>query len=653
MLFEITQPAIGTEFLGQFEIASEDAFHCGCYGDAWLHFFAGEAELAVIGFHHSLSLRWRNGPWNSDARLANGSGTDLSQWFATMGYSGFEEKRLSAIAETEKRELLSRTFWEQLDPGMRATISAAETLFRREQFVAKRILTDAPDPTAVLVGIFRAFGQRPLDTLSYDSVSSLARTVVEQASADDLLNSLKVIEADVAGKNGAALLFCEFPFHRKLDSNSADYWAAKLGELVLASENDSRKADAIRRMTDTPGGQVDEMLLSIAEARRTFSYVAHLNRDQYDQEPELLASVCLALAIRGHPRAAEAIAAHRQTLDDFGKAAIHVAECLVSKTIALDPSVFKIQSSLIGFGALKLLEDAAPDQVPARLIGAAMDAPWGAVRSAATKLGAKLGVGPVKEIEEHNFDEVNFDDSLADSAPQIGVSEYTAALVRAKGITKGRLLQLRGHAFLNLGRNDEALKDYEAAKEFDRRTNRSDKAKALWRSGRVKEAVQELSWKLPLSDPWELTLRGTAYFAEEKFSDAERDFAAASTVDPRNSQAIIFQHISAHLSANQQMSRLNAPNEYRFVHDDFDQALEEYFLGRIEDTQLMDRAAEAEFAMLTRARAWFFRSQLARMNGDSVVEQANLRECVALEQFQADEHWLALARLARLKSATN
>jgi len=75
------------------------SFHCMCCGNPTLVFFAAGKEIASIGVHHGLSIRWSQGPWNGDAMLLNGD--DLAQWVAAHGDDGPLQERRAAKARAE------------------------------------------------------------------------------------------------------------------------------------------------------------------------------------------------------------------------------------------------------------------------------------------------------------------------------------------------------------------------------------------------------------------------------------------------------------------------------------------------------------------------------------------------------------------------
>lgn len=82
-------------------VEDEEPFHCRCFGSPTLVFHAAGQELAALGVHHGLSVRWVSsspGGWASDARLTRDSGDRLVQWLAAHGAPWPRVERMRARA---------------------------------------------------------------------------------------------------------------------------------------------------------------------------------------------------------------------------------------------------------------------------------------------------------------------------------------------------------------------------------------------------------------------------------------------------------------------------------------------------------------------------------------------------------------------------
>jgi tetratricopeptide (TPR) repeat protein len=78
--FEITDTGEIRAFLDRLRIdEAASGGSCLCCGEPTFEFYAGGRMLAMIGFHHGLTLRWR-AAWPGDAVLTGSSGEALCLW---------------------------------------------------------------------------------------------------------------------------------------------------------------------------------------------------------------------------------------------------------------------------------------------------------------------------------------------------------------------------------------------------------------------------------------------------------------------------------------------------------------------------------------------------------------------------------------------
>ena len=68
-------------------------------GDPTLEIYAGGKRLAVLGYHHSLTIRWSKG-WKFDGQLLDGR--RFSEWFATNGVPGPKLEREVSLKENRQ-----------------------------------------------------------------------------------------------------------------------------------------------------------------------------------------------------------------------------------------------------------------------------------------------------------------------------------------------------------------------------------------------------------------------------------------------------------------------------------------------------------------------------------------------------------------------
>ena len=656
VLLTLESPGIGREFLEQVSIDEHAVwFHCMCYGDAWLTFYKAGAKKATISFHHSQSLRWMDGPWSSDASLANKTGIKLAQWFAAKGYAAFEEERLATIARRQAEEKKQREFSGEVPTSLQEMLKTSGSGVNREGTLARRALVTSLSRPQLIASVFRAFGHVPSNTRGYDPLMSVCRRIVEMADGGDLARGFEIIADDPSALHGAAFLFCATPYLKHLQPREAAILAPKLAEIVFSTFDDSSKDDAIRRLAylRVTASDVDALLAAIASGKRTFSYTAHLKRRNSDAEPELVSAACLALAIRKYPGTAElATNLLAVTSDGPSKAALEVALCLSTGKADLKPEVFKLESFLIGFAAMEVLRGMPADRVPAALVGAALDAPYAAVSGEAEAFAETLGIRRETRPVPHNFDEVPVDDDLASENPNEAIAVYSDQMNIAIGATKARLLKDRGDAYRTLGRPETAIIDYRAAGTIDFTSIKTREiAEALWEAGQSADALRAINHQFPLTDLGDIQTRGIILLAEDRCGDAERDLTAAILVDPRERTMQIFQHLAANFAGHPELSRLNSLEKEAIWGTEWTGMISDYLTDRITVNAFTAGALKTDGAssMRNQAAAFYYIAAKYRMIGNGAAEKEMLSRCIALKQFRLTEYWLASARLKAIE----
>ncbi len=82
-LMRINEPRA---FLGHYSTS-----RCMCAGTWLVRFHQDDEEIAAISLHHGNRIRWRGGPWQSDAMLTRTARTALPRWFTDNGYPFIED----------------------------------------------------------------------------------------------------------------------------------------------------------------------------------------------------------------------------------------------------------------------------------------------------------------------------------------------------------------------------------------------------------------------------------------------------------------------------------------------------------------------------------------------------------------------------------
>ncbi|MBL8756420.1 MAG: hypothetical protein JNK15_24210, partial [Planctomycetes bacterium] len=135
VLFETGDAAEIARLLPLLQVVEDgEGFHCGCCGGPTLVFSAAGREVASLGVHHGVALRWAEGPWNSDAALTREAAAGLEQWLVDHGDVATRRERDAARARAEAEErrasLRAAVFGEAVAPRADREELAADWLRR-------------------------------------------------------------------------------------------------------------------------------------------------------------------------------------------------------------------------------------------------------------------------------------------------------------------------------------------------------------------------------------------------------------------------------------------------------------------------------------------------------------------------------------------
>ena len=658
ILYVLNGSGIGEEFLRQFTLNEKAPhFHCMCLGDALLEFRTTGTAKATVGFHHARSIRWHDGPWTTDAELAGADGVKLSQWFQAKGFGGFEELRLESLRQMQEREQKAHQFSDQLPSEMKAVLFAEDAGFDTEYFYARRALDHSPDRPAWIVAAFRAFGQQPLEYRGFDAAMSLTSEFVHRADKADIAAALSLSKSDPMAVQGAAFFFARGEL--ALPESEQELWWPVLADVVFQRGTDDLKQTALRRLIRSKVPATSELLAAIATGRVKYDYSAHLQGERKG-EPDLVAAACLALAMKGDSQAASALAELEGRYDDGpSRAALELTRCLLRKDADFEVSSFNYFSFILGNAGLQALRNLPPEKIPASHIAAALNAPWGAVREDAEVFASEIGLARASDVKlPNNSHELDPPIRLARIDPTMAILVFSDMLPSARGETVRTLLEYRGKAFLNTGRNAEAAADFRAALKvkYDRQLVWLE-ATALWRSGDYQEALRLLKNATSLADHQPRETRGLVHFATEEMKDCEDDLAPIVALFPGDYRIATLHHMAACASGRPEFSQLSRSISAAESWEDkrFEAVLPRFWKNQMSEDQLLERARHPvgdsdESVMENEALTNFAISQKARLSKDNIKELAYLERVVALGQFGLSEHWLAHARLGNLQA---
>jgi hypothetical protein len=169
-------------------------FHCMCCGEPSFEFYAGEALLGTVGFHHGNGLRWSGG-WPGDAALTPECADGLADWLAKRGVTGpkreREESRRRAAAQSRRwdrvKAIVSPELWEQMTAA-------------KSQKDLRAALLAASDVKLCL----RLYGSHDGSWNLEAGLDSAVKAILEETDGKTLSEAVAAVQGDPEGALGAA-----------------------------------------------------------------------------------------------------------------------------------------------------------------------------------------------------------------------------------------------------------------------------------------------------------------------------------------------------------------------------------------------------------------------------------------------------------------
>lgn len=111
--FELKDPTEIEALLNSIDVVEDDSgFYCACGGNPWIYFYRADKEVAVLGFHHGLSLRWHGGLWPGDAQITSECAEFLITLMADHGVTGPQAEvnyaKREALLDIERERLQAK-----------------------------------------------------------------------------------------------------------------------------------------------------------------------------------------------------------------------------------------------------------------------------------------------------------------------------------------------------------------------------------------------------------------------------------------------------------------------------------------------------------------------------------------------------------------
>jgi hypothetical protein len=577
-------------------------FRCACEGNHLVRFFHDDALLAEVTVHHARSLRWKNGPWGTDALIAGAAGEAFAGWFLKNGGSvagllatdefpvtidsSSVSGNLSVQVESrpghsdgsgagmrtflrQQSEAESASAHERLlacfPSGARALLSAGggtivSTLEPR--LISSPLAAAVPDRVELAAAAFCALGALRTPWLEDDTCTGMVQTAAAGLPQVDITTALERCARDEQSMRGAARIYFRFGLHRRFDPAHTAQWLPALADAVMRTGDPRDKSLLLVYLASAEHRAAWEFLRELATGARVYAWSFACGvRGDVPQEPSLRASAAVLLAIHDAADAPGLAASSTEPVFGLDAAAVEVARTLRDASHPLTAAAFRYPSHILGFAAVAALERQAASTMTAATLtaGLAHQDYW--VTRRVRMCAEAIGLTRFREPTEVDLFAAPVAQTLAAENPREAVERCTERLSTASRLDRTALLLIRAVAYENLGETTAAITDFENALRaggYPEGLIHRKLAWLCWNSARLAEAARSVEHALadkPDADMF--VLRGLTRYAMDDFSAAtELDFSAASALQPNHGYATIFQHLCSHLGGRPERSRL-------------------------------------------------------------------------------------------------
>ena len=683
---------VATEFISQVPIdESAGEFRCECGRPVSVRFYTGDRLLADLEVYNQRSMRWQNGPWTSDARLANTAAHSFEGWYGSVGGNpgqlSFGPSGVNGDWVNE-RDQASARFAECFPSSARQVVELVGMSIRndlapwREPSTLRELM---PNGVALASAAFHAFAVGPEPWLQDDYRTAAVQTAVEALPANDFTAALEACANDQAALRGAARIYLRFSLHQKFDAAFNAQWLPRLADAELQGGRPMDKPVALIYLAQSNEPAAWRFLHEIATGKRTYPWTtacplpgdAHMTMAH---EPSLAAAAALLCALNG-----ERVSVHKSqdTVSGLDDAAAEIANAALDHTHPLQQSDFRYASHILGYAGAEVLARRPPRTVSAIELGAALAHTDTWVRQRLSAIAQLAQIEPYYETAHSSLFLAPVQQELASENPAEAIRQCSALLPTSYGPTRTSLLVIRAASYETQNNWPLAIADFEAALRAGHYSVANIHRKLAWlklgqgQLADMKRHAEEVLRAGP--DPDMYMLRGTAAYASDDFSGAtEMNFLMAMGLAPGNGYALVYQHLTSMLGGRPELSRLRTDNKPKDpppaqfkitimpgpslgldfggapVVDPWAAAIISFLKSEISAEELLGRTPPhaAGQPSTQRAEAFFYISQKARLEGHGDPERDYLDQCLATPIPQLAEYQLAVSRRQRLKPET-
>lgn len=663
------------EFVQVDETAGE--FRSSCETSHVLRFFRDETLLATLELHQSFALRWRDGPWTTDAALVSPKGNGFFEWLNQTGGQGQFITPVEGVAQAMQarsdgdQQFLAQ-FPQALHPYLPVGDGAMTTSFqpvRRQSPLA--VLQ--PDATQFAISTFRALGGHYLPWLDDDLKTARTQTIVAAMGEEQWGAALAPMAGEDQALRGAARIYFRFALHRRFGTGFNALWLPRLADAMLRTGGKRDTPLLLIHVAEAEVPAAREVLHAIATGGVTYPWDRSCGfRGDVTAEPSLPMAAALLLAVRGDAAAADLVAHAPRTTFGLDAAAAAVAQSLFAPARPVAVAALRYRSHLLGYAAARALQRQPVDAITLGALRAGLDHSQWWIGGLARQVADTHRFRRISEIFPYEIHEAPVSDFLNDDPVEI-LRQCSEHLATATGRQRGPLLIMRGVFRERTGDVAGAIEDLTAALAvpgYPAHVLHARLAWLEWARGRLIETSRHVEESLAEKADADLFfLRGLGRYAVGDFGPAtDLAFSTSLGLKPNHGYAEVFQHLVAHLSGKPPASRLSGQPEYLAptktslnLHTSgglsvvqsnapippWPAALIAYFKGELTEAQLLERAPPGNDVL--NCEAHFYLSQRARIDGRTADEKAHLELATRKEILAVAEYRAAVIRLGQLR----
>lgn len=213
ILLDVADPVAVRLLRGALAVEQTTDGYCMCLGDLAFEFFdSGDRRVAVVGFHHGVSLRWQG--WDGDALLRDGG--QVLRWLAEHGVNGPLNQEERRQAERHEKQLDEERWKDAAPAAVRDLLDLAITATHTDgrlppgayNLVAQRLSQAVPDPVERAAALLVWYGSGTGRCSGYPMHEDLPAPALAEIPISYLIEALQSFPTDNRIDAGAVRHLC-------------------------------------------------------------------------------------------------------------------------------------------------------------------------------------------------------------------------------------------------------------------------------------------------------------------------------------------------------------------------------------------------------------------------------------------------------------